>query len=416
MIKSVLVLGMRDYDLKTLYSQSLGIKAPWKIASVTRTENQIHIRVECSKRATWTDPETKQRALIKDWHERTWRHMDTCECQTMVTCRVPRIELKSGRTMMVHPPWAVAGGRFTRLFESQIILLLGQARTVRGAARLAQVTEDQVDGVMQRAVSRGMLRRTELPLKYVGIDEKAIRKGHRYATLLNDLENGRVIDLIEERTQQAAENLLYQLPEASRQSIQAVALDMWPAYINAFEKVLPNASQVFDRFHIAKHLNESVDKVRREEHRQLSAAGLPLLAGSKYFWLRKNIDLRRRWETEFKDLLQQDLDTGMAWTMKQNFDRFWSYKSWGKALRFLIDWVDLARVCALKPLTKVADLIDKHSHGIMNYLIHPITNAASEGMNSIIQSLKHSARGLPNFKSFRTRVLFFLGKLDLSLP
>ena len=407
---------MRYYDLKTLYSQSLGIKAPWKIASVTRTENQIHIRVECSKRATWTDPETKQRALIKDWHERTWRHMDTCECQTMVTCRVPRIELKSGRTMMVHPPWAVAGGRFTRLFESQIILLLGQARTVRGAARLAQVTEDQVDGVMQRAVSRGMLRRTELPLKYVGIDEKAIRKGHRYATLLNDLENGRVIDLIEERTQQAAENLLYQLPEASRQSIQAVALDMWPAYINAFEKVLPNASQVFDRFHIAKHLNESVDKVRREEHRQLSAAGLPLLAGSKYFWLRKNIDLRRRWETEFKDLLQQDLDTGMAWTMKQNFDRFWSYKSWGKALRFLIDWVDLARVCALKPLTKVADLIDKHSHGIMNYLIHPITNAASEGMNSIIQSLKHSARGLPNFKSFRTRVLFFLGKLDLSLP
>jgi transposase len=406
---------MRDYDLKTLYSQSLGIKAPWKIASVTRTEDQIHIRVGCSKRAKWTDPETKQRALIKDWHERTWRHMDTCECQTMVTCSVPRIDLKSGRTMMVHPPWAVAGGRFTRLFEHHIILLLGQTRTVRGAARLARVTEDQVDGVMRRAVSRGLLRRTEQPLKYIGIDEKAIRKGHRYATLLTDLENGRVIDLIEERTQQAAEELLCQLPEASRQSIEAVALDMWPAYINAFENILPHASQVFDRFHIAKHLNESVDKVRREEHRQLSAAGLPLLAGSKYFWLRKKLDLRRSGDAEFKQLLRQDLDTGMAWTMKQNFDRFWNYKSWGKALRFLIDWVDLARVCDLKPLAKVADMIDKHSHGIMNYLIHPITNAASEGMNSIIQSLKHSARGLPNFKSFRTRVLFFLGKLDLSL-
>lgn len=106
--------------------------------------------------------------------------------------------------------------------------------------------------------------------------------------------------------------------------------------------------------------------MRREEHRQLSAAGNPLLTGSKYFWLRKKWDLRRSADAEFKGLLQQDLDIGMAWTMKQNFDRFWSYKTWGKALRFLIDWVDLARVCALKPLTKVADLIDKHSPGIQS--------------------------------------------------
>lgn len=405
---------MREYDLKTLYTQSLGIKAPWRIVSVVRTENEIHIRVEPYKRRIWTDPETNQRAHLKDWHERAWRHMDTCECKTIVTCRVPRIELKSGRTMMVQPPWVVTGGRFTRQFEAHIIALLAQTRTVLGAARLARVTEDQVDGVMARAVARGLLRRTAQPLRRVAVDEKAVRKGHRYATILTDLEHGRVIDLIEERTQKATEDLLHQLPEASRQTIEAVALDMWPAYINAFANVLPRASQVFDRFHIAKHLNESVDKVRREEHRQLSATGNPLLTGSKYFWLRKKLDLRRSADAEFKELLKQDLDTGMAWTMKQNFDRFWGYKSWGKALRFLIDWVDLARLCALKPLTKVADLIDKHSPGIMNYLIHPITNAAAEGMNSIIQSLKHSARGLPNFKSFRTRVLFFLGKLDLT--
>ena len=148
---------MRDYNLKTLYSQSLGIKAAWKIASVTRTEDEIHMRVECYKRATWTDPETKQRALIKDWHERTWRHTDTCECKTLVTCRVPHIELKGGRTKMVQPPWALTGGRFTRHFETHIIPLLSQTRTVRGAARLARVTEDQVDGVMQRAVARGLL-------------------------------------------------------------------------------------------------------------------------------------------------------------------------------------------------------------------------------------------------------------------
>ena len=99
--------------------------------------------------------------------------------------------------------------------------------------------------------------------------------------------------------------------------------------------------------------------------------------------------------------------------MKENFDRFWSYTSQAWALKFLWDWVETARATELTPLAKAADLIEKHAEGILNYLMHPITNAAAEGINSIIQNLKHAARGLPRFESFRTRVLFFLGKLDL---
>ena len=100
--------------------------------------------------------------------------------------------------------------------------------TVRGAARLARITEDATDGVMRRAVERGLLRRQLLPSTLLGFDEKAIRKGHRYATILTDIENGCVIDLVEERTKEAALQLLGQLPEGSTGSIQAVAMDMWP--------------------------------------------------------------------------------------------------------------------------------------------------------------------------------------------
>lgn len=89
---------------------------------------------------------------IKDWQERTWRHLDTCEFETVITARVPRILLQSGRTLMVSVPWAEAGGRFTKSFERHVIELLTQRRTVRGAARLARLTEDAVDGVLRRAV------------------------------------------------------------------------------------------------------------------------------------------------------------------------------------------------------------------------------------------------------------------------
>ena len=267
---------------------------------------------------------------------------------------------------------------------------------------------------MERAVARGLLRRTDEPLRYIGLDEKAIAKGQRYATILNDLEGHRVIEVMPERTQEAAETLLGTLPEPTRKAIKAVAIDMWPAYIGAVGKVLPDADAVFDRFHIKKHLNEAVDKVRRQEHRELSAAGNLILKGSKYLWLKEHEDMRLKASMEFRALLVQDLQTGTAWALKENFDQFWKYHQWTRAARFLDHWMQTVFTAGLKPLVKAAEMIGNHSEGILNYIHHRITNAASEGINSTIQSLKHAARGLPSFKTFRLRVLFFLGKLNMN--
>ena len=406
---------MKELSLKEFYAQSLELKAPWKVVDVMidGEARQVRIRVECARGEVWGDPDTNERAEIKDWEERTWRHLDTCQFETIITARVPRLLLKSGRTLTASVPWAAPRGRFTLSFEAHVIALLQQCRTVRGAARPGRITEDAVDGVMRRAVERGLLRRQLQPPTLLGFDEKAIRKGHRYATILTDVENGCVIDPVEKRTKEAALQLPGQLPEGSSGSIQAVAMDMWPACIGAVEQALPEAAIVFDKFHIKKHPDEAVDKIRRQEHRQPSAAGNLTLAGSKYLWLRRHEDLRQRAAAEFRRLLVQDLQTGTAWALKENFDRFWSYTSQAWALKFLWDWVETARATELTPPAKAADLIEKHAEGILNYLRHPITNAAAEGLNSIIQSLKHAARGLPRFESFRTRVLFFLGKLDL---
>ncbi|RYD24540.1 MAG: ISL3 family transposase, partial [Verrucomicrobiaceae bacterium] len=259
---------------------------------------------------------------------------------------MPRLLLKSGRTLTVSVPWAAPRGRFTLSFERHVIALLQQCRTVRGASRPAGITEDAADGVMRRAVERGLMRRELEPPLILGFDEKAIRKGQRYTTIMTNLENGCVIDPVEERTTEATLRLLALLPEAAI---------------------------VFDKFHIKKHLNEAVDKVRRQEHRQLSASGNLTLKDSKYLWLRRHQDLCREAAERFRSLLIQDLQTGTAWALKENFDRFWSYTSQAWALKFLWDWVETARATELSPLAKAADMIEKHGEGILNYLMHPIT-------------------------------------------
>jgi transposase len=427
---------MKSLDLKSFYAQSLGISSPWKVTDVIfdGEHRVVTVFVECASGVAWADPETGERAEIKDWQERTWRHLDTCQFQTIVMARVPRLLLKNGKSITASVPWAQRGARVTRALESHAIGALLNCRTVRAASRLTGLGEDQLDGIMARAVRDGLARRATPAPTLMGIDEpersgdrlpqaarrvsaanhKAVRKGHCYASLLIDLNGGGVIDMVEGRTTEAATALLEVLPPSSRTGVKAVAMDMSSAYVSAAQAVLPGAVIVFDAFHVASHLNKAVDTVRRQEHARLRRSGDDTLKGTKYQWLRTYADLRRQEAQDFRRLLRQDLRTAGAWALKENFRRIWSYRSVAGAMRFAHDWAEAVAHAGLRPMIRAAETVKRHLWGIVSFVEHPITNAATEGVNSMIQSLRHSARGLPNFASLRTRVLFHLGRLQLT--
>jgi transposase len=142
---------MKELSLKEFYAQSLESKAPWKVVEVKidGEARQAQILQECTRAEVWGDPHTNERAEIKDWEERTRRHLDTYQFETIITAKVGRLLLKSGRTLTASVPWAAPRGRFTLSFEAHVIALLLHCRTVRGgAALMAGNMEDAVDGVM----------------------------------------------------------------------------------------------------------------------------------------------------------------------------------------------------------------------------------------------------------------------------
>ena len=111
------------------------------------------------------------------WVEREWRHLDTCEFETVIRAQVPRLKLKCGRTIQAVVPWAEPGCRFTKRMESGLIQTLENCKTTAGAARLMRVSADQLEGVMKRVVRRGLTRREQSPsMTRVSLDEKALRK------------------------------------------------------------------------------------------------------------------------------------------------------------------------------------------------------------------------------------------------
>jgi transposase len=255
-----------------LFETILGLEAPWHIERVEldAAGERVDLWLGHAAQATWRCPECGTELGCRDHAEaREWRHLDTCQFQTRLHARIPRVDCPTHGVRQVQVPWAAPRSRFTLLMERLIIDLILQCSTLEGARRIARITWDEAWGVMTRAVARGQARKEATPIAYLGVDEKAFRKGHRYHTIVCDLERATVEFVAEDRRTASLAAYYEALTEAQRTGIEAVAMDMWEPYIKATREGLPagEARIVFDRFHIMREMTKAVDTVRKQEHR-----------------------------------------------------------------------------------------------------------------------------------------------------
>jgi len=401
-----------------LYEHLLGLKTPWSVKSVdlSLADQRVVVEVVLKTGQVWADPtDSTKRAHINGWTERQWRHLDTCQFETLIKARVPQLKYSDGTVEELAVPWAERYSRVTLLMEAFVVKLLQACPTTQGVCDLTRLAWSTVNGIMVSAVELGMLRRSEEAVPHLGLDEKSSERGHSYVSILTDIDRSRVLDLVPERKLEAAKSLLGTLIPAQRASVKAIAMDMWPAFMSAVQTCLPQADIVHDRFHVSKYLGEAVDTVRRQEHRSLALAGTSPLTGSKWAWLKSYADGRSSEAVSFRALNQLNLKTSRAWRIKETFSQFWCYRYTGAAQRFFDAWSNNAMRSRLEPIKKVVKMLRRHLTGLLNYSQHRINNACAEGFNSAIQLIKANARGFRNFTNYRARILFHCGKLDMSL-
>jgi transposase len=402
---------------REFYRVILGLQEPWEVkeVQVDAAQQKVEVRVGYREGTLWACPESRERLPVHDHVERSWRHLDTCQFETVLVCRVPRLRLGDGKVWTVPVPWAEKGSRFTLLFERMALTVLQMARSLKQAAGWLRLDWDAVQRIMERAVERGLARRELEGLKHLGLDEKSFRRGQNYISVLTDLgPEPRVLEVAEGRRTEDAVGLLHTLPEAQRAQVAAVAIDMSAAYAAAVHEALPAAAVVYDRFHVSKLLGEAVDQVRRAEHKELSAQGDERLKGSRYIWLWHPAELSGEKLEAFEALAYQNLRTARAYYHRIQFLEFWECASVGAAQLHFTQWYQEARRSQLEPIKKVALTLKEHLLGLLAYFKHRITNAVTEAFNASIQSIKASARGFRNFDHYRTRILFFLGRLNLN--
>ncbi len=399
-----------------VFEQLLAITRPWYVGEVdlALSEQKVRVYVELGPDAITVCPECGSPCPGYDRRKRQWRHLDTMQYETLVIAEVPRVKCPDHGVHQISVPWAEDTSRFTALFEALVINWLHEA-SFAAVSRQLRLSWDQVAGIQDRAVKRGLARRSLTSPRIIGVDETSFQKRHEYVTSVVDIDAGVVLHVADGRTQAALDGFYQMLGEAGCTEIEAVAMDMWPAYINSTQEHVPEADRkiVFDKFHIAMHLGDAVDKVRRQEHRALQAQGDDRLKKSKYLWLTNPANQNRKQKNAFQSLRHSELKVARAWAIKELAMTLWGYVSRGWAERMWKRWYSWAIRCRLEPIKKVARMIKRHWQGVINAVTSNITNASSEGMNSKIQWIKRKACGYRNRERFRNAIYFHLGGLDL---
>ncbi|MCI0574142.1 MAG: ISL3 family transposase, partial [Myxococcaceae bacterium] len=289
---------------------------------------EVEVFVEHGGEGRLACPECGQPASRYDKRERRWRHLDTCQYRTILVAQVPRVDCAEHGVKTIRVPWAEPGSPFTALYEALVIDWLRSANT-RAVARLMGLTWDQVDGVMQRAVQRGLERRELAAPRRVGIDETSFAKRHEYVTVVADNERGVVQHVADGRGKEALAAYYAEFSDEELSAIESVAMDMWGPYIAATLEAVPEAERkiAFDKFHVAMHLGEAVDRVRRQESRQLRAAGDETLKGTKHLWLYHPERLPEQHRERFDALVAKALKTSRAWMLKELAMEMWEAES-----------------------------------------------------------------------------------------
>jgi transposase len=404
---------MRDTDL---YAGLLRLNAPWTIEDVVldAKAGEVRVHVMAAAGSRLPCPKCGAECGVHDRRERTWRHLDSCEFRTLIVARVPRVSCSEHGVHQVHVPWGDPGSRFTAAFEAFAIGWLKEA-SMAAVARRLQLSWDEAAGIMGRAVARGLKRRALAAPSRISVDETSFQKRHEYVTIVTDGEpDGAVLYVADDRRKKSLEGFFDQFEPADLLRIQSVSMDMWKPYIMATQKFLHEAESkiCFDKFHVAQYLSKAIDQTRRSENRDLLADGDRSLVGSKYSWLHRKHEGREK-AGRFEALKKSAVRTARAWAIREAAMGLWHYSSRAWAKKAWSKWIGWALRSRLPAVVRVARTVREHLGGIINAIVHRVTNARAESVNARIQRVKRMACGFRNRERFRNAIYFHLGGLNL---
>lgn len=337
---------------------------------------------------------------------RRWSAVPIGHRPVTVFAEVPRIECRDCRTQpVVAVPFAEVRRSYTRSFE-RFALDLRESMTLKDVARHLCVSDWLVKDIEKRWLGKHFAKPRLKDLRHIAIDEIATKKGHKYLTIVMDLESGAVVFVGQGKGADALKPFWRSL-KAARAQVEAVAIDMSAAYYTAVCENLPDATVVFDWFHVVKLLNDKLSQLRRQLFREATdQLHKDVLKGTRWLLLKRpeNLDETHNELNRLQDALDLNESLATAYYLKEDLRLLWDEPTKRAAERFLDDWIRQADASGIRVLQTFAKTLARYRTGILAWYDHPISTGPLEGTNNKIKTLKRQAYGFRDHQYFALKI------------
>lgn len=354
-------------------------------------------------------PDCNSRQVIrKGADNRRFRSLPIGRKTTFINFAVPRVKcLKCGIIRQVKIGFADSRRSYTKAFECYV-LELSRHMTIKDVAKHLNTSWDIVKDIQKRYLKKRFKSPRLKHLRKIAIDEISIGKGHRYLTVVLDLSTGAVVHVGDGKGADAL-TVFWKRLKRCKAKIKAVAIDMSPAYIGAVLDNLPKAAIVYDRFHVMKLYNDKLSELRRQLQRECKKPlQLEVLKGTRWLLLKNAENLKNDPEKNEKQRLDQALELNAplakAYYLKDELRQFWQQDSKKKAEQWLDQWIETARKSKVPMLMKMANTIQGHRYGLLNWYEYPISTGPLEGTNNKIKTLQRQAYGFRDHEFFKLKI------------
>jgi transposase len=339
--------------------------------------------------------------------ERRFRNVPIGSRPTAVVLPIPRVECHAcGAVRQVEVPFADPRRSYTKSFE-RYALELSRSMTILDVARHLDVGWDTIKDIQKRDLSRRYAKPKLKHLRAVAIDEIAVASGHRYLTVVMDLDSGAVVFVGDGKGGDALKPFWKRL-RPSRAKIEAVAMDLSGAYQAAVRAHLPKAVIVFDHFHVVKLFNDKLSELRRALYREATEVQhKEVLKGTRWLLLKnaENLDPEKDEKKRLKEALKWNEPLATAYYLKEDLRRFWEQPGKRFATTFLDGWIRRAEASGIKILQQMAKTLAAHRSGLLAYYDVMISSGPMEGTNNKIKTMKRQAYGFRDREFFKLKIL-----------
>jgi transposase len=329
--------------------------------------------------------------------------------------RMRRVDCRACGVRVEEVPWATGKHQLTKAY---MLFLAHWARKLSWQETAASFRSswDKVRQAVEYVVEWGLAHRRLGPILAIGVDEIQYAKGHKYLTLVYQIEQEctRLLWVGKERTVESFEQFFTLIGAPLSEKIEYVCSDMWKPYLRVIRERCSNAVHILDRFHIVAKMNKALDEVRAGEARRLAQDGYePVLKRTRWCVLKRKTNLTGKQRFRLRELLRYNLKTARAYLLKEDFQQFWEYQSATWAGKFLDDWCQQVMRSRIQPMKKIAMTIRSHRELLLNYFRAKkrLSSGVVEGLNNKAKLTMRKSYGFRTFRITEIALYHTLGKL-----